>query len=70
PDLTLGRVQGRTDGELFWILQNGIRLTGMPAFGPTHKDRQIWAIVAFVRHLPAMTPEEQKAMKAEGGSGD
>ncbi|HTR01804.1 MAG TPA: cytochrome c [Thermoanaerobaculia bacterium] len=69
-DLTLGRVQQRSDGELFWIVQNGIRMTGMPAFGPTHKDRQIWAIVAFVRHLPAMTPEETKAMKPARGSGD
>jgi mono/diheme cytochrome c family protein len=60
PDLTLARVQKRTDGELFWIVQNGIRMSGMPAFGPTHKDREVWAIVAFLRHLPELTPAEEK----------
>ena len=55
-------MQKRTDGELFWIVQNGIRMTGMPAFGPTHKDEEIWKIVAFLRHLPALTPEEEKAL--------
>ena len=53
PDLTLPRVQKRTDGELFWLVQNGIRMTGMPAFGTTHKDEEIWKIVAFVRRLPS-----------------
>jgi mono/diheme cytochrome c family protein len=62
PDLTLARVQKRTDGELFWILQNGIRMTGMPAFGPTHKDEEIWKLVAFLRHLPELTPEEEKLL--------
>jgi mono/diheme cytochrome c family protein len=62
PDLTLAGVQGRTDGELFWLVQNGIRMTGMPAFGPTHKDEDVWRIVAFVRHLPEITPEEEKRL--------
>jgi mono/diheme cytochrome c family protein len=70
PDLSLGRVQKRTDGELFWLVQNGIRMTGMPAFGPTHKDEEIWKIVAFLRHLPALTPEEEKALQAGTKSGD
>ncbi|HWZ86580.1 MAG TPA: cytochrome c [Thermoanaerobaculia bacterium] len=70
PDLTLGRVQKRTDGELFWVVQNGIRMSGMPAFGPTHKDEEIWKIVAFLRHLPALTPEEEKALEAGARSGD
>lgn len=64
PDLTLGRVQKRSDGELFWLVQNGVRMTGMPAFGPTHKDEEIWKIVAFLRHLPVLTPEEEKALAA------
>jgi mono/diheme cytochrome c family protein len=62
PDLTLARVQERSDGELFWLIQNGIRMTGMPAFGPTHREEQIWEIVAFLRHLPEITPEEEKAL--------
>ena len=62
PDLTLERVQRRSDGELYWIVQNGIRMSGMPAFGATHKERQVWEIVAFLRHLPELTPEERKAL--------
>jgi mono/diheme cytochrome c family protein len=68
PDLTLPRVQARPDGELFWIVSNGIRTTGMPAFGPTHKPEEIWKLVALLRHLPELSAEEQKALKgpAEG----
>lgn len=66
PDLSTGRVQKRTDGELFWLVQGGIRMTGMPAFGPTHKDEEIWKIVAFVRRLPALSTEEVRELKGEG----
>lgn len=66
PDLTLPRVQGRPDGELFWLVSNGIRTTGMPAFSPTHKPDQIWQMVSFLRHLPELTAEEQKALKGKG----
>jgi mono/diheme cytochrome c family protein len=48
--------------ELFWITKNGIRMTGMPAWGVTHTDEQIWAIVAFMRGLPRLTPEAYKAL--------
>ena len=48
--------------EFFWIIKNGIKLTSMPAYGPTHDDEKIWAITAFVtQRLPKMTPEEYKA---------
>jgi len=47
-----------SDPELFWIVKNGVRMTGMPAFGPTHDDDRIWAMVAFARQLPGMTPED------------
>ncbi len=63
PDLSTGKVQRRTDGELFWLVQGGIRMTGMPAFGPTHSDEEIWKIVAFVRRLPALSPEDQQELK-------
>ena len=52
------------DGELFWVVSNGIRMTGMPAFSPTHKQEEIWKIVAFVRHLPEITKEEQQILRA------
>jgi len=63
PDLTLPKVQARTDGQLFWLVQNGIRMTAMPAFGPTHKDEEVWKIVSFLRHLPELTQEEEKQLK-------
>lgn len=64
PDLTLPQIQKMTDGQIFWVIQNGIRMTGMPAFGPTHNEREIWTMVAFVRHLPEITSAEQQALKA------
>ena len=48
--------------EFFWIIKNGIKMTSMPAYGPTHNDEKIWAITAFVtQRLAKMTPEEYKA---------
>lgn len=43
--------------EVFWLAKHGVRMSGMPAFGPTHDDRALWGIAAFVKALPAMTPE-------------
>ncbi len=43
-----------TDQELSWVVKNGIKMTGMPAFGPTHTDDEIWSIVAFIRKMPEM----------------
>jgi hypothetical protein len=53
--------------ELFWIIKNGIKMTGMPAFGPTHQDEQIWNIVGFVRRLPKISAQEFKAMEEQLG---
>lgn len=52
------QVQKWTDAELFWIVKHGIRLAGMPAFGPTHSDEDLWAIVAFTRSLADMSEEQ------------
>ena len=54
-----------TDGELFYIIQDGIRLTGMPAWGNgTARDEEdSWKLVHFIRHLPQITLEEKKAME-------
>ena len=38
--------------ELYWITKNGIKMSGMPGFGPTHHEDELWAIVAFVKQLP------------------
>jgi mono/diheme cytochrome c family protein len=70
PDLTLPRIQKRPDGELYWIVANGIRMTGMPAFSPTHKEQEIWKVVVFIRHLPELSPEEEKALAAATEEGE
>ena len=54
--------------EVFWLARHGVKMTGMPAFGPTHDDRTLWSIAAFVKELPAMTPERYAALGGgEGG---
>ena len=67
PDLKTGEVQEGSDGELYWIVRNGIKMTGMPAFGPTHKEEELWGIVAFLRQLPKLTPEKYGAMLRKAG---
>jgi mono/diheme cytochrome c family protein len=51
-DLTSKQVQSYTDEELFWIINNGIRFTGMPGFGKVETPDQIWDLVSYVRTLP------------------
>jgi mono/diheme cytochrome c family protein len=53
--------------EIFWLVKHGAKMTGMPAFGPGHDDATLWGIAAFVKRLPAMTPEQYAA--AGGGAG-
>ena len=53
PDLA-GKVGEWSDGELFWIVKHGVRFTGMPAWPSQARDDEIWAMVAFLRELPAM----------------
>ena len=65
PDLTLPRVQERTDGQLYWLVDEGIRMSGMPAFGPTHGENELWQIVAFLRHLPEITEQEKAQLQGE-----
>jgi hypothetical protein len=55
--------QSLTDGELYWLIHNGIRLSGMPAWGDPDHDDDSWKLVLFVRHLPSMTREEESAME-------
>jgi len=65
PDMRLPDTQGLTDGELYWIIENGVRLTGMPAWGDgTSDDADTWKLVHFVRHLNDLTAEHLKEMEA------
>ncbi|HZS81771.1 MAG TPA: cytochrome c [Stellaceae bacterium] len=64
PDLkkVVGQLQPR---ELFWVIKNGINMTGMPSFGPLGaSDREIWTIVAFLKKLPTVSDEDFKAWSA------
>jgi mono/diheme cytochrome c family protein len=53
--------------ELFWITKNGIKMTGMPAFAPTHSDKEIWAIVAFMKKLPSLDSASYLQLKKTWG---
>jgi mono/diheme cytochrome c family protein len=65
PDMRGTDTQSLSDGELFYIIQNGIRLTGMPAWGSgsEHDNQDSWKLVRFIRHLPKLTAEEDAEMK-------
>lgn len=63
PDMRLKQTQELTDGEIYSIIHNGIRLTGMPAWGESRDDADSWKLVLFIRHLPQLTPEEEKGME-------
>ena len=66
PDMRTGRTQKLSDGELFSIIENGIRLTGMPAWGTgtPEGERASWALVHFIRRLPKLTDDETSRMEA------
>jgi len=64
PDMRGPQTQDLTDGEIFYIIHNGVRFTGMPAFGAAGKeDEDSWKLVHFIRHLPKITAEELEKMK-------
>ena len=66
PDMRQAPTQSLSDGELFSIIENGIRLTGMPAWGTgtAEGERASWALVHFIRRLPKLTDEEIGRMEA------
>jgi mono/diheme cytochrome c family protein len=66
PDMRQAATQSLTDGELFYIIENGIRLTGMPAWstGTPEGEEASWHLVHFIRRLPKLTAEEVEQMEA------
>jgi mono/diheme cytochrome c family protein len=66
PDMRRSETQDLSDGEIFWIIQNGVKMTGMPAWGTrsAEDERDSWHLVAFIRHLPRIAPAEIEMMKA------
>jgi mono/diheme cytochrome c family protein len=66
PDMRKKETQNKSDGELYYTIENGIRLSGMPAFGEEHakaSDRETWNLVLFIRHLQNQTAEELQQME-------
>jgi mono/diheme cytochrome c family protein len=65
PDMRGDTVQSRSDGELYSVIQNGVRLTAMPAWGAARDDDpETWALVAFIRTLPSMPPDVLSEVEA------
>jgi len=58
----LRRQTDLTPAEQFWIVKHGVKMTGMPAWGVTHDDELLWNVVAFVRKLPVLTPEQYETL--------
>jgi mono/diheme cytochrome c family protein len=66
PDMRQPATQSLSDGELFYVIQNGVRFTGMPgwASGAHHDEEDSWKLVRFIRHLPQLTAAEEREMEA------
>ncbi len=65
PNMRKRETQDMTDGELFYVIENGVRLSGMPAWstGTAEGQESSWKLVRFIRHLPRLSPEEISAME-------
>ena len=60
----LANMEVEDPAERFWIVKHGLKMSGMPAWGKTHSDEELWAIVAFLQKLPSLTPEQYHTMTA------
>ncbi len=73
PDMRDMETQKMADGELFYIISNGVRFTGMPAWGEEDSAQSIWELVGYIRRLPVLSPEEklllEKLQRGETGEG-
>ncbi len=65
PDMRLPATQRLSDGELFYVIENGVRLTAMPGWGggSAHDTQDSWKLVHFIRRLPQLTEQEKAEMK-------
>ncbi|MBY0511337.1 MAG: cytochrome c [Rhodospirillaceae bacterium] len=60
----LSQIRRKDPAQTFWIIKHGIKMSGMPAWGPTHDDQRMWAMVAFLQRLPELTPEQYQILTA------
>ena len=73
PSLIAGDIQQEFGkAQIYWIAKHGIKMTGMPAFGPTHSEQELWGLAALVEEMPQMTPDQyrQAVKKAEQEHGE
>jgi mono/diheme cytochrome c family protein len=54
--------------QMFWAIKHGIKLTAMPAWGKSHDDAAIWGLVAFVKKLPELTPQQYEQATSTTGA--
>ena len=64
PPPRLAKTKRPNPAETFWIIKHGIKMSGMPAWGSTHDDNRIWAMVAFLQQLPRLTPAQYQILTA------
>jgi mono/diheme cytochrome c family protein len=73
PSMTSGNIQkARSNAEIYWIVKHGLKMTGMPAFGPTHEEEELWGLVALVKEMSQMSPERYRELSrdsSEEGAG-
>ena len=67
PDLTKRDEERPSDTKVYWVIKNGIKMTGMPAFGPTHSEDELLGIVAFLKRLPNLKPEKYRSLVKAAG---
>ena len=58
----LAEIPAAPPAEQFWVIKHGIKLTGMPSWGKTHSDDDVWNLVAFLKKLPDLEPDQYRAM--------
>jgi len=63
PDMRISATQPKPDGQLFAIIQKGIRMSGMPGWGAAGHEEESWELVRFIRHLPQLTAQEELDMR-------
>ena len=66
PHLDQGEASELDPAERFWVIKHGIRMTGMPAWGRTHSDEEIWDLVAFLGRLPGMDADSYRQLAGSG----
>ena len=64
PNLT--KTKRANPAETFWIIKHGVKMSAMPAWGATHDDQRMWAMVAFLQQLPRLTPAQYQILTARG----